>query len=562
GWRDVTAAEFLADVRGLARGLMAAGVAPGDRVALQSPTRYEWTLVDYALWYVGAVTVPVYETSAPDQVGWVLADSGTRAAVVGTAEQRRVVAGLVEAGVVPPHDVWVVEDGDLDALARAAGTVDDPDLDLDRDLERRRASVGPGSLATVVYTSGTTGRPRGCQLTHGNLMFALGAALEELEELFDDEDAATLLLLPLAHVFARVVQVGAVRARVRLGHTADARTRMSDFTSFRPTFVLAVPRVFEKILTTAGHRAAADGHARRFDRAVETAIATSRAVDEGGPGPVLRLRHRVADRLVYQALRDALGGRCRYAVSGGAPLGERLGHLYRGIGLPVLEGYGLTETTGAVTLTSPGAVKIGTVGRPLPGCAVRVGEDGELHVRGGGVFAGYWGDAEATAEAIGEDGWLRTGDVGEIDDEGFVRVTGRKKEILVTAGGKNVAPTVLEDGLRSHPLVSNCMVVGDGRPFVAALVTLDAEAVRSWAREHGRSDDPAALAVDAGLHAEVQRGVDRANLAVSQAEAIRGFMLLADDWSEEGGQLTPSLKLRRSTLREQLRDEIEALYTR
>ncbi len=554
---DVSAAEFLAQVRAVGRGLLASGIEHGDRVVLMSVTRYEWTLVDYALWYVGAVVVPVYVTASPEQAAWVLEDSGARAAVVGTPEQRAMLQSARGAGGQPLVDpVWTLDEGALERLVDAGRDVDHDEL------EQRRSQVTPRSLATLVYTSGTAGRPRGCMLTHGNFMVELGVVVEELDELFGDEDAATLLFLPLAHVLARVVQVGAVKARVRLGHAADARTLLADLQEFRPTFVLGVPRVFEKIFTTASQRAAADGRGRAFDRAVETAIATSRSLDEGGPGPLLRLRHRIADRRVHAPLRESLGGRCRYAVSGGAPLGERLAHLYRGIGVTVLEGYGLTETTAAVTVNHPDAVKLGTVGRPLHGSAVRVAEDGELLVRGGQVFTGYWRDQAATAEVLGDDGWLRTGDVGEIDDEGFVRVTGRKKEILVTAGGKNVAPTVLEEGIRAHPLVSQCMVVGDGRPFIAALVTMDREAARAWARRHGRAGDPAALADDPDLRAEVQGAVDRANDAVSQAEAVRRFVVLPEDWTEEAGQLTPSLKLRRAVVTSQLRDEIEALYRR
>jgi long-chain acyl-CoA synthetase len=557
GWAGVTCRAFLEEVRAVARGLLAAGLEPGDRVALLCATRYEWTLVDYAVWYVGAVTVPVYESASPEQVSWVLRDSGARAAVVGTPAQRSLVERVAaEAGARRLLATWTVDEGAVAELGAAGRAVDDAVL------EARRAAVTPDSLATLVYTSGTMGRPRGCMLTHGGFMVEAGAAVEELDDLFSGEDPSTLLFLPLAHVLARVVQVGAVKARVRLAHSSQARSLMSDLESFRPTFLLGVPRVFEKVFNTASQRATADGRARAFDRSVGTAIAVSRAMDEGGPGPLLRLRHRVAERLVYARVRESLGGRCRFAVSGGAPLGERLGHFYRGVGLTVLEGYGLTETTAAVTLNRPDAMRIGTVGRPLQGVTVRVADDGELQVRGGQVFRGYWNDPEATAAVFASDGWLCTGDVGEIDDEGFVRVTGRKKEIIVTAGGKNVSPTVLEDRVRAHPLVSQCMVVGDGRPFVAALVTLDGEAADAWARAHGGSRSLAELAEDPSLRAEVQRAVDEANRAVSQAEAVRQFLVLPVDWTEEGGQLTPSLKLRRTVVRHQFRGEIEALYAR
>ena len=418
GWRDVTAGDFLAQVTAVAKGLVAAGIGAGDRVGLLSRTRYEWTLLDYAIWFAGAVTVPVYETSSAEQVEWILTDSGARALVV---DAPRHLERLAEARqrASDLQDVWCLDQGAVDTLTRLGHDVPD---DV---LEARRTAAGPDDLATLIYTSGTTGRPKGCMLTHGNFLFELGVALEELDELFALDDAATLLILPLAHVFARVVQVGAVRARVRLGHSADVPRLVEDLGRFQPTFLLAVPRVFEKVFNKASQEAAADGRGRVFDRAAETAIGYSRALESGRPGRLLRLRHSLFERLVYARLREVLGGRCGYAVSGGAPLGERLGHFYRGIGVTVLEGYGLTETTAAVTVNRPDALKIGTVGRPLGGTAVRVADDGELLVRGGQVLSGYWHDDEATGEALDPDGWLATGDLGEIDDEGFVRVTGR-----------------------------------------------------------------------------------------------------------------------------------------
>jgi long-chain acyl-CoA synthetase len=406
-------------------------------------------------------------------------------------------------------------------------------------------------------------------LTHGNLMTEVAVAVEELDDLFaPDEEAAasTLLFLPLAHVFARVIQVGAVRARVRLGHSADVKNLTRDLGQFRPTFVLAVPRVFEKVFNTASQNATAEGRGKVFDRAAEVAIAWSRGLERGKQSVSVRVQHAAFSRLVYGRLRAALGGRCAYAVSGGAPLGERLGHFYRGIGLVVLEGYGLTETTAALTVNTPDAVKVGTVGRPLPGTSVRVADDGELLFRGGQVFIGYWGDETATAEVLEPDGWFHTGDLGEIDDEGFVRITGRKKEILVTAGGKNVAPAVLEDRLRAHPLIDQCMVVGDGRPFIAALVTLDAEAVAAWAASHGKPGSTGTMGTiadlidDSDLRAELDAAVAEANKAVSQAESIRKYAVLPVTWSEEGGQLTPSLKLKRDVVLREHRDDVAQLY--
>jgi long-chain acyl-CoA synthetase len=555
GWEDVTAAEFLDEVSAVAKGLIAAGIEAGDRVALISKTRYEWTLLDYAIWFAGAVTVPVYETSSADQVEWILRDSGARAIVAEGAEHIARIAE-VRGGLDQLNHVWSITDNAVKVLTSLGEEISDDDL------ERRRSATAPHDVATVIYTSGTTGRPKGCMLTHGNFMFELGVAVDELDRLFTTEGASTLLFLPLAHVFARIIQVGAVKSRTRLGHSADITSLLPDLQEFRPTFILAVPRVFEKVFNTASQRATADGRGKIFDRAAETAIAYSRGLDSrrGRPSVAVRAQHAAFSRLVYGKLRDALGGACEYAVSGGAPLGERLGHFYRGIGLSILEGYGLTETTAALTVNLPDAQKVGSVGRPLPGTSVRVADDGELLFKGGQVFAGYWHNEEATAEVLESDGWFHTGDVGEVDDEGFVRITGRKKEILVTAGGKNVAPAVLEDRLRAHPLVSQCMVVGDRQPFIAALVTIDAESFPAWAEAHGKSGSIADLVDDPDLRAEIQTAVDDANKAVSKAESIRKFRILPDDWTEEGGQLTPSLKLKRNVVTRECRNEIAALY--
>ncbi|MDQ4052611.1 MAG: AMP-dependent synthetase/ligase [Actinomycetota bacterium] len=556
GWEDVTAAEFLAEVSAVAKGLVASGIEAGDRVALISKTRYEWTLLDYAIWFTGAVTVPIYETSSADQIEWILRDSGARAVVAEGADHMSRIAGI-RAGLDQLNHVWSITDNAVKVLTSLGDEISDDEL------ERRRTATTPKDVATVIYTSGTTGRPKGCQLTHGNFMFELGVAVDELDRLFTTEGASTLLFLPLAHVFARIIQVGAVKARARLGHSADITTLLPDLQEFRPTFILAVPRVFEKVFNTASQKATADGRGKVFDRAAETAIAYSRGLDsaKGRPSLAVRAQHAAFSRLVYRKLLDALGGACDYAVSGGAPLGERLGHFYRGIGLTVLEGYGLTETTAALTVNLPEAQKVGTVGRPIPGTSVRVADDGELLFRGGQVFTGYWHNDEATAEVLEPDGWFHTGDVGEVDDEGFVRITGRKKEILVTAGGKNVAPAVLEDRLRAHPLVSQCMVVGDRRPFIAALVTIDPESFPAWAKAHGKSGSSIPdLVDDPDLRAEIEAAVGEANKAVSKAESIRKFRILPDDWTEEGGQLTPSLKLKRSVVTRECRDEIAALY--
>ena len=552
GWTDVTAREFLDQVVGVAKGLIASGIEPGDRVALVSRTRFEWTLVDFAIWFAGAVSVPIYETSSAEQVAWILSDSGARGVVAEGADHLARVREARPALTDLEH-VWSLADNAVDVLtALGADLADDV-------VEQRRTLRGAEDLATLIYTSGTTGRPKGCMLTHANFLAEAGGAVEDLHEMFG-EGSRTLLFLPLAHVFARVIQVGCVLARAQLGHSSDIANLLPDLQSFRPTFILAVPRVFEKIYTGASQNAAADGRGSIFDRATDVAIAYSQALEKGRPSWAVRAKHAVFSRLVYGRLMAALGGRCRFALSGGAPLGERLGHFYRGVGLVVLEGYGLTETTAALTVNAPGAVRIGTVGRPLPGTSVRVADDGELLFQGDQVFAGYWRNDAATSEALDDDRWLHTGDVGEVDDEGFVRITGRKKEIIVTAGGKNVAPAVLEDRLRAHPLISQCMVVGDGRPFIAALVTIDPETLAFWVQARGKSGNLDDLLDDPDLLAEVGAAVDDANRAVSKAESIRKFTILSSDWTEETGQLTPSLKLRRNVVMRECKDDIAAIY--
>lgn len=555
GWTDITAAQFLDEVRAVAKGLVAAGIEAGDRVALLSRTRYEWTLFDYAIWFAGAVTVPIYETSSPEQVEWILQDSGARAVVAETPEHTGRIKEVRDQ-LHELHHVWSIEDNAVAVLTTLGHEISD------EQIEERRTAAGPDTMATLIYTSGTTGHPKGCIITHGNFMTELTVGVAELHRLFDADGASTLLFLPLAHVFARIIQIGCIKARVRMGHSADIKHLLDDLAVFRPTFILAVPRVFEKIFNTASQRAAADGRGRIFNRAAEVAMTYSRGLETGRTNVLVRAQHTVFDKLVYARLRTALGGSCEYAVSGGAPLGERLGHFYRGIGINVLEGYGLTESTAALTVNLPDAQKVGTVGRPVQGVSVRVADDGELLFRGGQVFHGYWNNPAATADAIDPDGWLHTGDVGEVDDEGFVRITGRKKEIIVTAGGKNVAPAVLEDRLRGHLLIDQCVVVGDGRPFIGVLLTLDRETVPTWAEQHGKTTDLDRLMDDPDLYAEIEGAVEEANKAVSKAESIRKFTILPDEWSEEGGQLTPSLKLRRNVVIRDYVDEIETLYSR
>ncbi|WP_410787832.1 AMP-dependent synthetase/ligase [Kribbella sp. C-35] len=554
-WTDVTAAEFAQQVTGVAKGLIAAGVKHGERVALLSPTRYEWTLIDYAIWSIGAVTVPIYETSSTSQIQWILTDSDAVVAVVENATHGAVVeSSRAEAPAL--QEVWQIEAGAVDQLTALGQDVTDAEFD------KRRSAVTPSDLATLIYTSGTTGRPKGCEISHSNFQDELGPAVKILDDLFDTTGASTLLFLPLAHVFARIIQVGCVMKRVKVGHSADVKNLVEDLGAFKPTFILSVPRVFEKVFNSASQKAHADGKGKIFDAAAETAIAYSQAQDKGGASFGLKAKHLLFDRLVFGKLRAVLGGQVQYAVSGGAPLGDKLGHFFRGIGVPVLEGYGLTETTAAVSVNLPDDIRIGTVGRPLPGVTVGVADDGELLFKGGQVMQGYWKNDEATANAIDADGWFHTGDLGEFDVDGFIKITGRKKEILVTAGGKNVAPTMLEDQIRLHPLVSQCMVVGDGKPFIAALITIDPENIVPWATERGKPTDPAALTQDADLIAELQKAVDDANASVSHAEAIKKFSILPIDWTQETGELSLKLSLRRHIVMEKHGTDVEALYAK
>ncbi len=555
GWRDVTAADFRTEVSALANGLIAAGIAPGDRVALMSRTRYEWTLADYAVWAVGAVTVPVYETSSAQQVEWILQDSAARAVFAETDAHERVISS-VRASLPGLEHLWRIDD--LEALARSGRDVPAGAL------VQRLAGTTAADLATIVYTSGTTGRPKGCELSHGCLLADVRNAVAALPELFEQPGASTLLFLPLAHVFARIIQIGMLDAGAVLGHWPDPNTLAAGLAEFRPTFVLAVPRVFEKIYYGAEHQASTSrAGARMFAAAARAAIEWSEALAAGRPaGPFRTARHGACDLLVYRRLRAAAGGRAGYAISGGGPLNERLGHFFRGAGITVLEGYGLTEAAGAATVNRPGRNEIGTVGSPLPGVAIRVAADGEILIRGGSIFHGYWRNPDATRDALDDDGWLHTGDLGALDNDGMLRVTGRRKDLIVTAGGTNVAPAVLEERIRAHPLISHCLVVGDGRPYVGCLITLDPDELQHWKQRHRRPADASArdLAADSDLITEIQHAVDEANKAVSRAESIRRFRILSGDFTEAAGQLTPSDKVRRNDVAKDFAAEIEALY--
>ena len=554
GWRPVTARQFAAEVRGLAAGFLAAGIQPGDRVALLSATRYEWTLVDYALWTAAAVPVPVYPTSSAEQVRWVLEDAGPVAVVVEDEVHRRLVE-TAASGLPGPLQVWQVDGGGLDRLREAGLNVDDAQL------RERRVAVSADDLATIIYTSGTTGRPKGCMVSHGNLLYETRTAIDILEQIFG-KDGSTLLFLPLAHVFARILQVACVERGLCLAHSSDLSKLPEDLAALQPSFLLAVPRVFERVYNSAQQQAHAGGKGKIFDWADRTAVAYSQALDGGRPGFRLRLAHRVADRLVYRRLRAALGGRVRYAISGGAALGVRLGHFFRGVGVTVLEGYGLTETSAAATVNLPRAMKIGTVGPPLPGVKIGIADDGEILVKGPILFQGYWRNDQATHETLTPDGWLHTGDLGALDEEGFLTISGRKKELIVTAGGKNLAPAPLEDRLRADPLISQAVVVGDQRPYAAALITLDSEALAPWKRTAGVPEQagPAELRDDPGLLTRLQTAVDDANKAVARAESIRRFRVLPVELTEENGYLTPTLKVKRDLVQRDFTTEIEELY--
>ncbi|MGN9775579.1 AMP-dependent synthetase/ligase [Micromonospora sp. H33] len=552
---DVTCRQFRDEVVAVAQGLVAAGVQPGARVALMSRTRYEWTLLDYAIWAAGAVTVPIYETSSAEQAAWILSDSGAVAALVETSAHATLVAGVRDR-LPELENVWQIDLGAVDELVAAGAQVDPAEI------EQRRASVRSGDLATIIYTSGTTGRPKGCMLTHRNMYADIANAVPVLPNLFR-ENASTLLFLPLAHAFARLIQIGVVQARATMAHCADTKNLVAELQAFRPTFVLSVPRVFEKVYNAAKQKAEADGKGKIFARAEAVAIAYSEALETpAGPGLVLRAQHALFDKLVYRKLRAALGGRCRDAISGGAPLGARLGHFFRGIGVTICEGYGLTETSPAAAANLPDATRIGTVGRPLPGVTIRIEDDGEILIAGDLIFQGYWRNEVATGEALTADGWFRTGDLGQLDSDGYLSITGRKKEIIVTAGGKNVAPAVLEDQVRAHPLISQCVVVGDRQPFIAALVTVDEEALPTWLESAGLPADTGVehLREHPGLRAEVQLAIDTANQLVSKAEAIKVFRILPRDFTEATGELTPSLKVKRQVVHKSYAAEIADIY--
>lgn len=564
-WVDVTAAEFAAQVHAVAKGLIAEGLVPGDRVAIMARTRYEWTLLDFAAWAAGLVTVPVYPTSSVFQTRWILQDSGAVALVTETVGQAAAI-GPERDRLPDLQHMWVMEKGHLDRLVEAGAHLPDQEVAV------RRGMLVPDTLATLIYTSGTTGRPKGCVLTHGNFFAEIDNAIELLYPIFkarSNEEVSVLLFLPMSHVFGRMVAIACIRARVRLGHAPSLKAEdlLPDLAAFRPTCLLAIPYMLEKIYNTARARAESGGRLSSFDRAVSVARRYGEAVEAqktgtgSGPSTALRAARTFYDPLVYRRIRNAMGGRVRHAICGGSPLGRRLSAFYLGAGIEIYEGYGLTEVTGASTVTPPLKPRLGTVGWPLPGTRVRIAADGEILLGGDHVLRGYWDPAAGGVVPAAPDGWLPTGDIGELDDEGYLTITGRKKEMLITAGGKSVAPAPLENWLRSHPLISQCIVLGDGRPYVSALITLDPDGITHWRQMNGKHPVPAELLIgDDDLNAVLQRAVDEANKLVSRPESIRRFAVLPVDFTEHTGHLTPSMKLRREAIMRDFAAQVEGLY--
>ncbi|CAN1511732.1 FAA1 Long-chain acyl-CoA synthetases (AMP-forming) [Candidatus Nanopelagicaceae bacterium] len=554
GWQPLTARQVEEEIRATAKGLVAAGIQIGDRVAIMARTRYEWTILDFAIWYAGGCVVPIYETSSAEQVDWILNDSGSVGLIVETPAHRELVTP-----VLPSHTkhVWVMTEDVLAILKGAGSNISDDEI------ERRRNALVPASLATLIYTSGTTGRPKGVQLTHANFLSECGNVVEGASDLFLKPGGSTLLFLPVAHVFGRMVEIGAIHAGLHLAHCSDPVGRLqADLASFKPSFVLAVPRIFEKIYNGAEARAEAAGKGKIFRAAADVAIAYSEGKDKRGFNPLLTLKHALFDKLVYSKIRAGMGGSVEAAISGGAPLGVRLGHFYRGTGITILEGYGLTETTAGATLNLTKNLRVGSVGRPIPGTTIKIADDGEVLIKGPIVMRGYWQNDAANQEVF-EGEWFRSGDLGRLDDEGYLYITGRKKELIVTAGGKNVAPAVLEDRLRAHPLVSQCMVVGDNQPFIASLVTIDQDMLKGWIAANNKSGATIdTLVNDPDLIAVIQTAVDEANKAVSKAESIRKFVILPGDFTIAGGELTAKLSLKRHVIAQKYAAEITALFTK
>jgi long-chain acyl-CoA synthetase len=556
GWRDITAAEFHRQVIALAKGFAAAGLEPGDKVGFIARTTYDWTLVDFALFFAGAVMVPIYETSSPAQIAWNLTDSGAVACIVELPDHSERL-DEVRPDLSLVRSVWAMHKGDLDRLIEQGKDVSDDEI------ERRRNLANGADIATLIYTSGSTGRPKGCVLTHSNFVELTRNSAKALSEVVEKPGASTLLFITTAHIFARFISILNIVGGVKTGHQPDTKHLLPALGSFKPTYLLAVPRVFEKVYNSAEQKAEAGGKGKIFRTAAQTAVDHSKLQQQGKKIPLMmKIKFALFDRLVYSKLRTAMGGRVEYAVSGSAPLGPRLGHFFHSLGLTILEGYGLTETTAPATVNLATKSKIGTVGPALPGVGVRLSDDGEVQVRGINVFKEYWRNPEATAESFDGD-WFRTGDIGSFDEEGFLTITGRKKEIIVTAAGKNVAPAALEDPIRANPIVGQVVVVGDQKPFISAIVTLDSEMLPTWLGNNGLDKDMslAEASKNSAVRAEVQRAIDIANKNVSRAESIRKFTILDTEWSESSGHLTPKMSIKRNVILADYAGEIDELYS-
>lgn len=555
-WTDVSAASFREDVVALAKGLIAKGIDTGDRVAIMAATRYEWTLLDFAIWYAGGITVPIYETSSPSQIAWIVEDAGVKLVFAETDSHAKAVdRAITQEKLDSVEHLLTIDSEDLNELRSSGGYI------ADDEVESRRAAANLDDLSTIIYTSGTTGKPKGCELTHGNFVELSLNGTASLSEAINSR-SSTVLFIPLAHVFARFISVICVAAGARVGHTSDIKDLVDDLGTFKPSFLLAVPRVFEKIYNAAMMKAEGDGKGKIFQKAAQTAIDYSTAEQDGKAGLGLKLKHALFDKLVYSKLRARMGGEVKFAVSGGSPLGARLGHFFHGVGLHVMEGYGLTETTAPLTVNTPTATKIGSVGQPLPGSAVKIADDGEILGKGVCVFRGYRNRPDLADDTFTDDGWYRTGDIGSLDDQGYLSITGRKKEILVTAAGKNIAPAQLEDQIRADAIVSQVVVVGDGKPFVAALITLDPETLPAWLQRQGIPEDTPMgdLIKNQTIIDHVQSVVDKANESVSRAESIRTFRLLEEDFTIDSGHLTPSMKIRRADVMKDYSEVVEDLY--
>ncbi len=555
GWRDISASQFQSEVIALAKGFAAAGIQPGEKVGFIARTTYDWTLVDFALFYAGAVMVPIYETSSPAQIQWIMEDSGAIALIAESAEHfGRIKEVRKKLPLV--RDIWQMHEGALATLVKKGKDISDSEI------ERRRNLAVGSDIATLIYTSGSTGRPKGCVLTHSNFVELVRNSAKALDVVVTTPGASTVLFITTAHVFARFISILDVHAGVRTGHQPDTKQLLPALGSFKPTFLLAVPRVFEKVYNSAEQKAEAGGKGKIFRAAAAAAIEHSQLEEAGKKIPLgLKIKFALFDKLVFAKLRAAMGGNVSYAVSGSAPLGPRLGHFFHSLGIVILEGYGLTETTAPATVNLADKSKIGTVGPALPGTGIRIAEDGEIELRGINVFKEYWRNPEATAASFNGE-WFKTGDLGVLDADGFLTVTGRKKEIIVTAGGKNVAPAALEDPVRANPIVGQIVVVGDKRPFISALVTLDIEMLPTWLANNGLPADMslADAAKNEAVHAEVQSAIDRANKTVSRAESIRKFTILDSEWTEASGHLTPKMSIKRNVILDDFADEINAIY--